>query len=244
MRWQARPHTATLGAKSRNAKLGNRAGMGLTTHLTRLPSAVLAAALVLGPLPARAVDDITFTVSGGDADLETTLKGASLLLASEEEERTNARDLVATSLAEYERLLNTLYAEGYYGGVINVRVDGVEAANLATYNLPATVRRIDVTVDPGRQFFFSNAIVTPIPRGAVPTDGYAAGEVARAEVIFGAGPCRQSRDLPPARADMDRTGACRALWRVAAGHAQLRARRAHPAHRGPAHRRGVFPGRA
>ena len=157
--------------------------MGLTTHLTRLRPAVLAAALVLGPLPARAVDDISFTVAGGDADLEATLKNASLLLASEEEERTSARDLVATSLAEYERLLNTLYAEGYYGGVIHVRVDGVEAANLATYNLPATVRRIDVTVDPGRQFFFSEAIVTPIPRGAEPADGYAAGEVARAEVI-------------------------------------------------------------
>ncbi|MBV7410841.1 autotransporter assembly complex family protein [Maritimibacter sp. DP1N21-5] len=157
--------------------------MGLIFQFNGLRPAFLAAVLALGPVPAKALDQLNFTVAGGDEDLEETLRGASLLLASEAEERTDARDLVATSLAEYERLLNTLYAEGYYGGVINVRVDGVEAATLATYDLPRQVRRIDVSVNPGRQFFFSEAIVQPLPRGSVQADGYAAGEVARASVI-------------------------------------------------------------
>ena len=130
---------------------------------------------------AQALDELVFSVRGDDGSLEKTLRNASLLVAAEDEGRTNAHDLVSTALAEYERLLNTLYSEGYYGGVIRIRIDGVEAANIETVDVPDKVSRIDVSVNPATQFRFGTAVVAPLPGRREPVDGFARGEIARGQ---------------------------------------------------------------
>jgi len=161
---------------------GGSRRMGQRALAKRLAPRSLAVAMMLWAAPALSLDQLTFNVAGDDA-LADDLKSASLLAAAEAEGRTDPRDLVATARAEYERLLNALYNLGYYGPVIRVRVDGAEAAEIPSYRVPNSVRRIDVSVNPGRQFHFGQARITPLVRGTQPVDGFETGEVARAGVI-------------------------------------------------------------
>lgn len=159
--------------------------MGRTTLLKRLTPAFLAIALGFAA-PAVALDQLAFRVAGDDAALEKELKAASLLMAAEAEGRTDPRDLVATALAEYERLLNTLYASGRYGAVIHIRLDGAEAASIPNFAVPDRVRRISVDVTPGRQFHFGVAEITPLAPGRAQIDGFRTGEPARSTVVMDA----------------------------------------------------------
>ncbi len=150
-------------------------------RLTRLlPTAV--AIVCLATMSATALDDIQFNVEGGGA-LQKDLESASLLLSVQEEGIDDPRDLLATSLAEYERLLNTLYANGHYGGVINVQLDGVEAAAIQNFNVPSTVRSITVDVRPGQQFHFGSTQITPLVQGTQKIDEFRNGEPAYSTVI-------------------------------------------------------------
>ncbi|MEC7760366.1 MAG: BamA/TamA family outer membrane protein [Pseudomonadota bacterium] len=145
-----------------------------------LPSVVVSACLATSS--AYALDDIQFNVAGDDG-LKAELEAASLLLSVQEEGVDDPRDLLATSLAEYQRLLNTLYANGHYGGVINVRLDGVEAAAIQNFNVPSTVRQITVDVRPGQQFHFGRTEITPLVQGTQKIEAFRNGEPARSTVI-------------------------------------------------------------
>lgn len=155
--------------------------MRSTIRLKRvLPTA--AASLCIAATSAFALDDIQFNVQGDDG-LKSELESASLLLSVQEEGVDDPRDLLATSLAEYERLLNTLYASGHYGGVINVRLDGVEAAAIQNFNVPSKVRQITVDVRPGPQFHFGSTQITPLVQGTRKIDEFRNGEPAYSTVI-------------------------------------------------------------
>ena len=145
--------------------------------------AVAALTLALTGASMQALDQLDFTVTGGDSRLETDLRGASGLLSAQREKRTQDLDLFADARAEYGRLLAALYAKGHYGPVIHVLIDGREAAEIAPLDAPTRIGRITVTVDPGPQFAFSRATIAPLaPRTELP-DGFAVGKVAGSEVI-------------------------------------------------------------
>ncbi|SEN15477.1 autotransporter secretion outer membrane protein TamA [Pseudorhodobacter antarcticus] len=146
-----------------------------------------AAALVLGAglfvTPAHALDQVDFTVLGGDAAVETSLRGASFLLAAQAEGSSNDQDLFATARAEYGRLLGALYAMGRYSGVIEIRIDGREAADIAPLDTPKNIRRIALTVNPGPAFTFDVARVGPLAADTALPKGFAKGQVAQSDVI-------------------------------------------------------------
>ena len=145
--------------------------------------AVAALTLALTGASMQALDQLDFTVTGGDSRLETDLRGASGLLSAQREKRTQDLDLFADARAEYGRLLAALYAKGHYGPFIHVLIDGREAAEIAPLDAPTRIGRITVTVDPGPQFAFSRATIAPLaPRTELP-DGFAVGKVAGSEVI-------------------------------------------------------------
>lgn len=137
----------------------------------------LALALALMPVAASA-DLLSFEVAGGDAALLKALQNASLLSGAEAEGTTDPADLMAAARADYSRLLNALYAEGHYGGVIHIFVDGREAAAVSPFAAPARIGQIRIAVEPGPQFRFSRAEVTPLPAAATPTPGFRPGEIA------------------------------------------------------------------
>ncbi|KFI32192.1 outer membrane protein assembly factor [Haematobacter massiliensis] len=117
-------------------------------------------------------DGIHFNIRGGrDDDLETLLRGASLLSAAAENRQGDPQELIASARADYARLIGALYSRGYYAPVINILVDGREAANIPTLQAPRAIRRIDVNVETGPTFQFGQVSIAPLtPSTTLPSD--------------------------------------------------------------------------
>lgn len=146
-------------------------------------ASVLALGLFMAASPVRALDSVDFSVVGGDSDVESALRGASLLLAAKAEGKTNDQDLFATARAEYGQLLGALYAIGRYSGVIEIMIDGREAAGIPPLDTPKNIRRISLKINPGPAFKFSSARIAPLAAGTDLPKGYAVGRVAESEVV-------------------------------------------------------------
>lgn len=122
--------------------------------------------------------DLEFRIAGDDGALERQIRNGSLLTSALDEDRTTGQDLLAAARGDYARILGTLYDQGYYSALINIVLDGVEAAEVAPLDAPDVIRRVVVTVDPGQQFRFSRAAIAPVaPETDLPS-GYATGEIA------------------------------------------------------------------
>lgn len=148
----------------------------------------LAGAAVLAVWPvvtgtAQAFDGLDFRVGGGDDDLTESLRGASALVSAAADPAADAQNLLAAARGEYSRLVGALYASGRYSGVVQVLVDGREAATIPPLDAPATISRIEVIVDPGPLFRFSRAVVAPLAEGTDLPTGFATGEVARSNLV-------------------------------------------------------------
>lgn len=132
--------------------------------------------------PAQALDRVQFSVSAAPAELVTTLRNASGLVALPAD-RDTGEDILATARAEYGALIGTLYAQGYYGPVISVQLDGREASNIAPLDRPAKVGRIVVQVSPGPQFTFGKVDVSPRTKGTKWPEEFRPGMVAGAGTL-------------------------------------------------------------
>nr|WP_253949337.1 BamA/TamA family outer membrane protein [Mangrovicoccus sp. HB161399] len=58
-------------------------------------------------------------------------------------------------------MVSVLYGEGYYGPVVNISLDGREAADISPLSVPNAIDRIVITVEPGDQFAFGRTDVAP-----------------------------------------------------------------------------------
>ena len=159
----------------------------MTIRFTRLlphrSLAVAAVALSVATGPGVALERLEFEAPAADKGLLAALKSASLLVSSELDGQEDAQDLFAAARAEYGRLLGALYAAGHYSGVISVRVDGREAAGIAPLDAPARIDVIEVQVDPGPAFRFSEARVAPLAAGTVLPKGFAIGQPALSGMV-------------------------------------------------------------
>lgn len=123
--------------------------------------------------------DLNFTVEGDDGTLAKLIRNSSLLANAQDEGRVTGQDLLAAARGDYARILGTLYDDGYYAVVINITLDGVEAAQVAPLDAPRVVRKVEVHVQPGPRYHYSRAEIAPVAPGSeIPSD-YKKGEVAR-----------------------------------------------------------------
>ncbi len=123
------------------------------------------------PHTAGALDGVSLTTPGADDALRASLRNASLLLGAEAEKKTDAQNLYAAARADYARLIGALYSEGYYSGVITIKIDGKEAADIDPLDAPSRISNIAIWVKPGPQFTFSAARMKPYARGTkLPSD--------------------------------------------------------------------------
>jgi translocation and assembly module TamA len=150
----------------------------------RWRAAVLAAALLgaVAPGPAAAFEifgirlfggkpeappegAVTYTVdvdAGGDRDLARRVRSASRLVEEAKEPSPGAAALLARARGDYQRILATLYAAGYYDDVISITVDGREAANLPIDTDLGDTAEVLITVAPGPPYRFGRLeIVNP-----------------------------------------------------------------------------------
>ncbi|WGW03616.1 autotransporter assembly complex protein TamA [Tropicibacter oceani] len=122
-------------------------------------------------------------VVGGDDTLEGILTGASLVLTAEKEGNKNPQDILAAAQADYGRLIGALYQEGYYGPVIQITIDGQEAATLPPLTRLPNVSKVVISVDPGPRFKLGRAEITPVTKKTRLPEGFQRGEPARTDVI-------------------------------------------------------------
>lgn len=149
----------------------------------RVGAGILLGVTLSGPVPAVALDKVDFQVPAADKDLEEGLRSASLVIAAQSEDVNDPQELLAAALADYGRLVGALYAEGRFGGVVNVLLDGREAAGIPPLNPPQRIGTITIRVTPGPQFLFSKAEIMPQAPGTELPAGFAVGQPARTPLI-------------------------------------------------------------
>ena len=132
-----------------------------------------------GDAVANSPVDLQFRISDSDAALERKLRNGSLLTGALAEGRTTGQDVLAAARADYARLLGILFDNGLYDAVIDIRLDGVEAAGIAPLDAPQFVRQVIVNIDPGQHFRYTVAAIAPVaPDTDLPRD-YRLGQIAR-----------------------------------------------------------------
>lgn len=120
-----------------------------------------------GPVAA----EVRLTVSGGADTLQDDLRAASRLVSLGEPSTQSAQDVIAAARSDYSRLLAALYERGYFGPVLSIRLDGVEAADLSPFRGGTAFQTVEIAVEPGRAFRLGQAQIAPLaPRTEVPEE--------------------------------------------------------------------------
>lgn len=145
-------------------------------------SVLTAFCLCLSP-PLASAAEVVFTAPEAGDGFADRLRSASLSITTAAQAEATAQDLLAAAQSDYGRLIGVLYAEGFYGGVIRIRVDGQEAASIPPLRAPSEIRKIDITVERNAPFVFSTARVIPLaPETALPPE-FAPGNRAKGDLI-------------------------------------------------------------
>ncbi|MBH0237836.1 autotransporter assembly complex protein TamA [Methylobrevis albus] len=112
---------------------------------------------------------IAIDVRGVDDDLAGTIRGASLLWQEREQRPPpSTAALLSRVRAEYARVVAGLYAEGFYGGSVEITVDGRDPATiLPDADLPSPVQ-VAMTIETGPRFAFGRVELS----GRAPATGY------------------------------------------------------------------------
>lgn len=138
----------------------------------------------LAALPVAALDraDLDFTEGGTDRLKERLIAG-SLLLAADRDDVTDPQDILAAAQADYRRMVDLLYASGYYSGTVNIRIDGREAAEIPPLDPPTLISVAEIRIDPGPRFTFGLAEIGPLAPGRRAPEVFQPEAVARATAI-------------------------------------------------------------
>lgn len=134
--------------------------------------AFVSLALVITSAPVHALERVTFAAPGASEALLARLRAASLVLAAERDKVSDGQTIFAAARADYARLIGALYAAGHYSGVISIRVDGREAADIAPLDAPDAIGTVEITVRPGPLFHFARARMMPYAPGTVLPPAY------------------------------------------------------------------------
>lgn len=178
--------------------------MGFRSVGLHLPKVMALAAFTLAGSAAGALDSLRFEIPAKDKTLRKMLVDGSLIRSAQQDGRTGAQDIIAAANADYAQLLGVLYKHGYYSGVINIFVDGHEAAQLSPFARPEGVRDVVVRVLPGPPFAFSTARVAPLAPDTELPGEFATGKRARAPIVGAAADAGVAgwRDQGHAKADL------------------------------------------
>lgn len=154
-------------------------------HFGFLRSVGLVACLAvwgLFALPVAAFE-IVFTTPGADEDLRDRLSAASLVFAAKAEDSTDGQDIVAAAQSDYKRLIGVLYEQGYFGPVVNITVNGQQAAAISPFAQINTVSQVTISVTPGKKFRFGVARIAPLAPETELPEGFVSKEPALLSVL-------------------------------------------------------------
>jgi len=100
--------------------------------------------------------NLSWSVAGEDVDLKNLVQRSSTLIRDQAQPASGRAGLLSSANADYQRLVETLYARGYYSGTVSITLDGQEASSLPLdVDLPNPTDAV-ITIDPAdtrRQIF-------------------------------------------------------------------------------------------
>ncbi|MEY8837486.1 autotransporter assembly complex family protein, partial [Cribrihabitans sp. XS_ASV171] len=138
-------------------------------------------ALVL-PGVAAAFETV-LNVTGGSANLRGRIEAASSVLNAEDRGLDEPLELISAARADYRTIVQILYDEGHFGPVVNIRLDGREAARIDPLATPRAVQRIEVNIEAGPVFRFGRAEIAPLAPGTELPEEFVSGHVANTGII-------------------------------------------------------------
>lgn len=130
--------------------------------------------------------------SGAPSEGMKIVKSVSSLVADQSKTLRSSSGLLAKARSDYGEILSALYADGRYGGVISIRVNGSEAANLSPLTQLPPRSNIAIVIDAGPQYVFGSVRVneatafTKQKAGkilSIDDLGYKVGSVAKSKII-------------------------------------------------------------
>ena len=127
--------------------------------------------------------ELSFSARAADEELRSLLQNASLVAPLADDAQAAPQDILSAAQADYGRLVGTLYEAGYFAPVINIRVNGREAAGISPLSSPGPITRIDIAVNPGPQFRFGQAQIAPVTSRTELPPAFTSGAVARTGAI-------------------------------------------------------------
>ena len=156
--------------------------MGGIAKFTLQVTALGCAGLLFAAAPAAA-QEFKLNVAGDDRELRSTLRRDALSATVAADDASVPQDLIAAARADYQRLLTALYASGYYGGSISIKIDGREAANLPPLFAPQSIGAVEIDVVPGAAFTFGDVGIGLKAGAGSNPEQLARGEIAGSEAI-------------------------------------------------------------
>ncbi|MHA6263590.1 autotransporter assembly complex protein TamA [Arenibacterium sp. CAU 1754] len=149
-----------------------------------LRSVFVLCAVALFLLPNRLLAlETQFSSPGTSDDLSARLRAASATLSARANGLDTAQELFAASLSDYRTLIQVLYDAGYFSPVINIRLDGREAATIPLITPPSQINRIEISVQTGPAFRFGTARIAPLAPGTELPKGFARGQPAGTGIL-------------------------------------------------------------
>ena len=177
---------------------------------------LIAALVTLSPTLAYALET---TLSAPDAskDLVERLEETSSVFTAKSRGLDTPLEILSAALSDYRTIVQILYDEGYFSPVVNIKLDGQEAAGINSLNVPSQFRRATISIQPGPKFKFGTAIVQPLATDTVLPEDFATGKLATTGAVQQAASVGVQgwRDTGHAKAEI-------ADQKVIARHAQAR----------------------
>ncbi|WP_332065265.1 autotransporter assembly complex protein TamA [Bartonella sp. CB189] len=88
------------------------------------------------------------------------VKAVSSLVADQSKGLSSSSGLLAKARSDYRAILSALYADGRYGGVINIKINGLEVADLSPVTQLPKMSNIVIAVNAGPQYVFGAAHIS------------------------------------------------------------------------------------
>lgn len=120
------------------------------------------------------------------------VKSVSSLVA-DKDKALSSSGLLAKARSDYRAILSALYADGRYGGIISIKINGLEAADLSPVTQLPAQSKIVIIIDAGPQYVFSVAGINQVApfvkyktnrMSTIEELGYKTGTIAKSETIL------------------------------------------------------------
>ncbi len=127
--------------------------------------------------------EFSLVLADENEDLATQIENSSLARAALEREDSDATDVVAAAKADYRRILEVLYANGYFDSEISIKVNGEEASTVSPFAEFSALPDVAAEVFAGPAFTFGNTEISPLAPNTKLPDEFRPGGPARSSTI-------------------------------------------------------------